>query len=203
MFLCILGLGLGCAEPPEPVPVDYSRREGDGCADERDNCADASTLWQCIDRSWSVTACEVVCADRGGLVGCLTPSVAPGDRCWCTDDDPACVPGQARCQDDPDAILICDDSFQFREESCQAVCQGLQPAHVSRGCGDFGTDTATCNCTTEGTACTVDDLPHCEAFELARCVDGGWVLENCSCDAGLVTCDDFGENGAQCVCTPE
>lgn len=201
-LVLLAALGVHCEGPPPPQPGDYTRHEGDGCGDARDECIDAATLWQCEDRTWRITACSDVCADRGGVVGCLSLSDATGGRCWCEDDAPACIPDQARCDGDPDMILVCDaDTFQFHQESCKTLCEAVGPSYLSLGCKELIPESAACTCTLEGTPCTMDDPPHCELFNLARCVDGKWVLENCSCDMGLASCEPFGENGAECVCT--
>lgn len=200
----LAALGLQCAGPPSPPPPgDYTRHEGDGCADAPDECIDAEALWQCVDRTWRETDCHEVCAERGGVIGCLVQSDARGARCWCEGDAPVCIPGQARCDSEPDTIFVCDiDTLQFQQESCQELCQSVGPAFISLGCSELTAENASCGCTAEGTPCTTDDPPHCETFNLARCVDGAWTLEDCSCDTGLASCEPFGENGAECVCTP-
>lgn len=199
--LLLVALALGCSEPPSTpaTPGDYTRREGDGCADAADECIDAVSLWQCEDRVWRVTDCSEVCATRGGVVGCL--SMIDGARCWCADDVPACIPGQAHCGSDLDEIRICDpQALQFYRESCEVLCDVVGPAYRSLGCSEHSEGHAECTCTLEGTPCSPDNPPHCERFALARCVDGVWVLEPCVCDTGIASCDPFGETGAECVC---
>ncbi|MCY1053915.1 hypothetical protein [Nannocystis sp. SCPEA4] len=193
-------LVIGCAEPREDmsseVPEeDPGRQPGDGCGDLPSECADAETLWECHERRWELVDCAQECSSRGGLVGCLTePGLAgKGARCWCEDDTATCGPGQAECASD-DVLQVCDpDTLEFEESSCEDVCGALDPPQLSRGCSF-----ARCDCTLAGTPCEPDSRDRCEAFALARCVDGLWVVESCLCSPG--ECDPWAPGGPACDC---
>lgn len=201
--LVLLAAGLlACPQAP-PELADFVRHEGDGCGDVFDECIDAESLWRCTDRRWHVVSCADECEGRGAVAGCLSTTYGRGARCLCSEDVPECAPGQGVCGDG-DVIELCDPStFAYVPTTCTTLCAALDPPHVSLGCSESSENAAACLCTTEGTHCSDAERPRCQGSDLARCIGGSWTLEPCLCDDGFFSsCDPFGEQGAECVCTP-
>lgn len=184
----------GCAPPVEGPPPDDGAhpRPGEGCGFQLSFCEDHKTLWSCVERRWEQVACAEVCADRGGLAGCLVAPDLPEGRCWCAYDSPACTPAQWRCSSE-ETIDRCDpSSLSWMSSTCDDVCAQMDPPRLSTGCGSTG-----CGCTLVGTACAPGTPAHCVSFAVARCVDGVWTLESCPCPG---TCDPWAPGGAACDC---
>lgn len=189
---------LACRGPGPPPLADYERHEGNSCAYAPSECADAHSLWECRDRAWVVVDCDEVCADEGGAAGCLVDASADaGARCWCAAFAPACAPGAQACASEQEIRVCRADTLQYEVLSCDAVCAGREPPHLSLGCDDFDYDG--CGCTLEGTPCAETSAPHCEYDALVTCIDGLWVIEPCDLHGPGGTCDPFAEGGAACV----
>jgi hypothetical protein len=192
LLMLTIGAAWSCSMPSSPEQFGV----GDPCRVGIPTCVDDVSVLRCEARTWAITDCETVCAELGPSYlsdGC-------DDDCVCVLMDPTgCAPSESICIDEY-TLARCNDQQIWEPTLCEELCTAA--GLLSVGCLDQTADVEpTCWCTGEGAACA-DAAPSCvDDSNLAICVEGTWVFEDCtsSCGNSAATCDPW-QQPVACDC---
>lgn len=203
-WLILVAVALSCYDFGDGYER-FPRVEGGLCSSLiPSRCVDSERLLDCYAREWTVRDCATVCVEQGLYPvdnGCVRRPEE--DFCLCTPFHELCT--RMTVCDGPDQLAVCVDGH-WTTHDCADVCAAQEPPRMPLRCEDSPKLSA-CACTLEGAPCTEQALRCDDLSSLAVCMDGAWILEDCSssCAAGQsghcrTVIDDDDEPTAICAC---